>query len=120
MRLKRFTSLYGVALAVLCLSMTEVFSQKWSGVNGNEWLVGKYGQQWVRIGVSDKRAFIKSQFHRLPAAFQSADKTKLQLWHRGIQVSILKADSTPKYYFTECPTTVRQTHCCTAHPQFSY
>jgi hypothetical protein len=98
MRLKRFTSLYGVALAVLCLSMTEVFSQKWSGVNGNEWLVGKYGQQWVRIGVSTKGVH-KVAISSLPAAFQSADKTKLQLWHRGIQVSILKADNTEILFY---------------------
>jgi hypothetical protein len=98
MGLKKFPSLYRVLLLILCLGTTDVFSQKWSGVNGNEWLVGKYSKQWVRIGVSAKgvhRVAVSS----LPAAFQSADKAKLQLWHRGSQLSILKADSTQILFY---------------------
>lgn len=92
MRSKRFTSLFGVLVVVFCLGISDAFSQKWSGVNGNEWLAGKYSQQWVRIGVSAKGVH-KVAISSLPAAFQSADKAKLQLWHRGNQVRILKADS---------------------------
>jgi len=92
MRLKRFTSFFSVLLLVFGLGISNVLSQKWSGVNGNEWLAGKYSQQWVRIGVSAK-GIHKVAISSLPAAFQSADKAKLQLWHRGIQISILKADN---------------------------
>lgn len=98
MKLKRFTSLFGVLLLAFCLGMSDSFSQKWSGANGNEWLAGKYNQQWVRIGVSAKgvhRVAISS----LPAAFQSADKLKLQLWRRGNQVRILKADNTEILFY---------------------
>jgi hypothetical protein len=77
---------------IFSLGTLNAFSQKWSGVNGNEWLAGKYSQQWVRIGVSSK-GIHRITISSLPAAFQSADKTKLQLWHRGVQVSILKADN---------------------------
>ncbi len=82
----------------VCLCIPDAFSQKWGGAHGNEWLAGKYGQQWVRIGVGAKgihRVAISS----LPAAFQSADKAKLQLWHRGNQVAILKADDTEILFF---------------------
>lgn len=98
MRLKNFTSLFGVLLLVFGLGISNVFSQKWSGVNGNEWLAGKYGQQWVRIGVSAK-GIHRIAISSLPAAFQSADKAKLQLWHRGNQVSILKADNTEILFY---------------------
>lgn len=98
MRLKKFTSLFGVLLLFFGLGISNVFSQKWSGVNGNEWLAGKYGQQWVRVGVSAK-GIHRIAISSLPAAFQSADKAKLQLWHRGNQVSILKADNTEILFY---------------------
>lgn len=98
MRLKRFTSLLGVHLIFFCLSISHVFSQKWSGVNGNEWLAGKYTQQWVRIGVSTKGIF-RVNVSDLPAAFQAADKNKLELWHRGLQVSLIKADATEILFY---------------------
>ena len=98
MRLKRFTSFISMLFLGVCLCIPGAFSQKWSGAHGNEWLAGKYSQQWVRIGVTAKgihRVAISS----LPAAFQSADKTKLQLWHRGNLVSVLKADDTEILFF---------------------
>ncbi|MET7258804.1 C25 family cysteine peptidase [Dyadobacter fermentans] len=98
MRFKNFTSRFGVLLLCFWLGASSVFSQKWSGANGNEWLAGKYGQQWVRIGVSAKGVH-KVAISSLPAAFQSADKAKLQLWHRGVQVSILKADNTEILFY---------------------
>jgi hypothetical protein len=98
MRLKRFTSLLGSLLLVCSFGITDVLCQKWSGVNGNEWLAGKYSKTWVRIGVTAKgvhRVAISS----LPAVFQSADKAKLQLWHRGSQVKVLKADNTELLFY---------------------
>ncbi len=92
MKAKRFTSLFNILVLILYFGSSDLVAQKWSGVNGNEWLAGKYNQQWVRIGVSSK-GIHKIAISSLPAAFQSADKTKLQLWHRGVQVSILKADN---------------------------
>lgn len=87
-----FTSLFSILVLIIFFGTSDLVAQKWSGVNGNEWLAGKYTQQWVRIGVSSK-GIHKVAISSLPAAFQSADKTKLQLWHRGVQVSILKADN---------------------------
>jgi len=92
MKLKRFTSIFGMLLLVFGPGISDVFSQKWSGVNGNEWLTSKYGQPWVRIGVSTKGIF-KVNVSDLPTAFQTADKNKLELWHRGTQVSLIKADA---------------------------
>jgi hypothetical protein len=76
----------------LCLPVASAFCQKWSGVNGNEWLQGKYAQKWVRIGVNAK-GIHKISINTLPADFQTADKSKLQLWHRGNEVSLIKADA---------------------------
>ncbi|MDR6803513.1 hypothetical protein J2Y45_000783 [Dyadobacter sp. BE34] len=85
-------------LLFFSLGISNVFSQKFGGANGNEWLAGKYGQQWVRVGVSAK-GIHRIAISSLPAAFQSADKAKLQLWHRGNQVSILKADNTEILFY---------------------
>lgn len=92
MKSKRLTSLFGVLVLISCIIVSDLIAQKWSGVNGNEWLAGRYTQPWVRIGVSIK-GIHKVAISSLPAVFQSADKAKLQLWHRGNQVRILKADS---------------------------
>lgn len=98
MKIKMFTSFLGVLVLFLCIGTSDLSAQKWSGVNGNEWLAGKYNQQWLRIGVSAKGVH-KIAISSLPAAFQSADKAKLQLWHRGNQVRILKADSTQILFY---------------------
>ncbi|MGX5854415.1 putative type IX secretion system sortase PorU2 [Dyadobacter jiangsuensis] len=98
MKLKEFTSLSGLLLFLFSLGASDAFSQKWGGLNGNEWLNGKYGQQWVRIGVSAKGIF-RVNVSDLPAAFQAADKKKLELWHRGAQVSLIKADSTEILFY---------------------
>ena len=90
-----------LTLIFACLGLivtTNLYAQKWSGVNGNEWLDGKYSQTWARIGVNQKgiqRVLVSS----LPAAFQTADKTKLALWHRGKQVGIIKADATEILFY---------------------
>ncbi|WP_342088598.1 putative type IX secretion system sortase PorU2 [Dyadobacter sp. OTU695] len=65
---------------------------QWSGAYGNEWLAGKYSQSWVRIGVTAK-GLQRVAIADLPGNFQSADKSKLQLFHRGNQVHIVKADA---------------------------
>ena len=96
---KIFTRIFFVLMLLGSVLQTDnLFAQKWSGVHGNEWLAGKYGQSWIRIGVNTKgihRVAISS----LPANFQNADKSKLQLWHRGNQVSILKADNTEILFY---------------------
>lgn len=98
MRSKRFTSFFSVLVMFCLVSTSDLLAQKWSGVNGNEWLSGKYGQPWVRIGVSAKGIF-RVNVSDLPAAFQSADKNKLELWHRGVQVSLIKADATEILFY---------------------
>lgn len=98
MKSKRLTFLFGVFVLISCIGASDLIAQKWSGVNGNEWLAGKYSQLWMRIGVSSK-GIHKVAISSLPAAFQSADKAKLQLWHRGIQVSVLKADNSEILFY---------------------
>jgi hypothetical protein len=86
-------------LVMIFLIMPGVsFSQKWSGVNGNEWLAGKYSQPWVRIGVATK-GIHKVNVSDLPQAFKDADKNRLELWHRGVQVSIIKADASEILFY---------------------
>lgn len=93
MKSKISTQFFRLALTCFVLFVVNLnaFSQKWSGANGNEWLQGKYNQSWVRIGVTAKGIY-KITINSLPSQFQTADKSKLQLWHRGNQVSLIKAD----------------------------
>ncbi|WP_138481210.1 putative type IX secretion system sortase PorU2 [Dyadobacter bucti] len=92
MRIFKIVSLFFV------LVLNESFAQKWSGVNGNEWLAGKYGQQWVRIGVT-AAGIHKVDVNNLPQAFKDADKNRLELYHRGKQVSIIKADASEILFY---------------------
>ena len=98
MKSKRLTSLFGVLVLISYLGVSDLIAQKWSGVNGNEWLNGRYAQPWIRIGVSAKGIF-RVNISDLPAAFQAADKNKLELWHRGVQVSLIKADATEILFY---------------------
>jgi hypothetical protein len=61
----------------------------WSGVYGNEWLAGKYGQSWIRIGVNQKGI----QRVTLPASFQNK-AGQLHLYHRGVEVALTSASAT--------------------------
>ena len=74
------------------------FAQVWSGVYGNEWLDGQYNQPWVRLGVG-QRGIQRVPMSSLPAAFQTADQSKLALWHRGKQVSIIKVDASEILFY---------------------
>ncbi|MCE7065319.1 C25 family cysteine peptidase [Dyadobacter sp. CY326] len=100
MRFKNSTLLLKHILLYIILLQggSSAFAQKWSGVNGNEWLQGKYGQKWVRIGVNAK-GIHKIAISALPADFQNADKARLQLWHRGNEVSLIKADASEILFY---------------------
>ncbi|SDH13472.1 Por secretion system C-terminal sorting domain-containing protein [Dyadobacter soli] len=89
LRLPRILSTLAVIVLIAC---TQSIAQKWSGANGNEWLAGRYSQPWVRIGVTAK-GIHKVNVSDLPQVFKDADKNRLELWHRGVQVSIIKADA---------------------------
>ncbi|MCF0071851.1 C25 family cysteine peptidase [Dyadobacter sp. CY261] len=88
-----FTKTFFSVLFLSLLVCGEVCSQgtPWNGTFGNEWLQGKYNQKWLRIGVTVRGV------HRvtLPAGFLSgADPAKLRLFHRGLEVALLKANTT--------------------------
>ena len=85
-------------ILIFAVTCGSVSAQKWSGVNGNEWLEGKYTQPWVKLGVS-ATGIHKVLVSDLPQVFKDADKTKLALWHRGKQVSIIKADATEILFY---------------------
>ncbi|WP_353721987.1 C25 family cysteine peptidase [Dyadobacter sp. 676] len=84
--------IFKALVVVVFIASTNGIAQKWSGSHGNEWLAGKYSQPWVRIGVTAK-GIHKVNIADLPQAFKDADKNRLELWHRGTQVSIIKADA---------------------------
>jgi len=97
MKMRKFTTLIGLLLLIIALSTTNLKAQ-WSGAYGNEWLAGKYDQSWLRIGVSAK-GIHRIAITSLPSNFQTADKTRLQLWHRGNQVDIIKADDSEILFY---------------------
>ncbi|QRR03484.1 putative type IX secretion system sortase PorU2 [Dyadobacter sandarakinus] len=97
MKVKNFTSFFSLVVLAFIFTAANVNAQ-WSGSYGNEWLAGKYGQSWVRIGVN-ATGIHRIPISSLPSAFQNADKTKLQLWRRGVQVSIIKADATEILFY---------------------
>lgn len=66
----------------------------WSGKYGNEWLTGKEGQSWLRIGVS-QAGLIKVS---LPAAFQNKANF-LHLYRRGVEVNMVSATDTEIQFY---------------------
>ncbi|MCF2491753.1 putative type IX secretion system sortase PorU2 [Dyadobacter chenhuakuii] len=82
----------------LFLTIGGANAQKWSGVNGNEWLAGKYSQPWVKIGVTAK-GIHKINVNDLPDAFKNANKDKIQMWYRGQQIAIIKADASEILFY---------------------
>jgi len=83
----------------LILSTVDGNAQSYGGgTYGNSWLAGKYAQPWVRIGVNQK-GIQRVAIDKLPDDFKNADKTKLALWHRGNQVSIISATSTEILFY---------------------
>ena len=94
----RLPRIFRTLAVIIFLASTQSIAQKWSGVHGNEWLEGKYSQPWVRIGVTAK-GIHKVNVADLPQAFKDADKNRLELWHRGTQVSIIKADASEILFY---------------------
>ncbi|MBE9465082.1 C25 family cysteine peptidase [Dyadobacter subterraneus] len=79
-----------IAFLGVMLGILETKAQtKWSGVYGNEWLAGKYGQTWLKIGVIQNGI----QKVLLPAAFQNKSG-QLHLYHRGKEVALTSATAT--------------------------
>jgi len=107
----RFQRIFSTLAVIIFLASTHSIAQKWSGFHGNEWLAGKYSQPWVRIGVTAK-GIHKINVSDLPQAFKDADKNRLELWHRGTQVSIIKADANEIVFYV-CLTTELRMPCFT-------
>ena len=87
---KRLIAVAALALFNFILPISDTYAQvKWSGVYGNEWLAGKYGQAWVKIGVTQKG------MHKVTLPIDFRNKPgQLHLYHRGVEVSIASASST--------------------------
>ncbi|SEJ31801.1 Por secretion system C-terminal sorting domain-containing protein [Dyadobacter sp. SG02] len=88
MSTRKFTILLFIASSVL-FGFIAGAQTPWSGTYGNDWLDGKYGQSWLRIGVSKSGVFKVA----LPANFQNKP-TLLHLYHRGVEVSLVSASNT--------------------------
>jgi hypothetical protein len=88
MKIRVFKNLAKVAFAAALLLSLNVHGQ-WSGAYGNEWLDGKYGQTWLRIGVTVKGV----QKVTLPDAFKNK-VGQLHLYRRGVEVALISASTT--------------------------
>ncbi|KQS33225.1 C25 family cysteine peptidase [Dyadobacter sp. Leaf189] len=110
MKSKNFTKKFLVLLVFALISFGELHAQ-WSGAYGNEWLAGKYNQPWVSIKAGaipgSNNTYTRSKgIYRiamnsaaLPSSIKNADKSLLQLYHRGRQVDIIKADNTEILFY---------------------
>jgi len=108
MKMRNFTKLVSLVALAIILSSTYLIAQ-WSGAYGNEWLAGKYGQPWVKVSagvISEGPRVLASGVYRismnsasLPASIKNANKSLIQLWHRGKQVDIIKADDTEILFY---------------------
>ena len=88
MKRKNFTRL--IFLLVIGLVYSNLQAQlPGTGIYGNEWLAGKYGQDWLRIGVTKKGI----QSVTLPTGFKNKS-TGLHLYHRGVEVALISATNT--------------------------
>lgn len=90
-----------ICLIVLGLGSAKVNAQKWSGANGNEWLVS--GKKYAKIAVKAKGIHqvnlgLITDTEVLPAGFNPAN---LQLWHRGVQVPLLSANASSITFYGE-------------------
>lgn len=109
MTIKNFTK--NVLFIIIYLAiLSNPARAQWSGAYGNEWLAGKYGQPWVRVKVGvisegPPRVLAKGIYRiamtssSLPTSIKTANKSLLQLWHRGKQVDIIKADDTEVLFY---------------------
>jgi hypothetical protein len=88
MKIRVFKNLAKVAFGAALLLSLNVHGQWSSGVYTNEWLAGKYGQTWLRIGVTQKGV----QKVALSGDFLNKS-TQLHLYHRGVEVSLISASS---------------------------
>jgi hypothetical protein len=97
MRIRLLSKLATIAFVIGLLSTASIYAQKWSGENGNEWIVE--GQVYARIPVLKKGIFTVD-LSTLPAGFPTVtDPNKLQLWHRGAQVAIIEADANKVVFY---------------------
>ncbi|NIJ51504.1 putative type IX secretion system sortase PorU2 [Dyadobacter arcticus] len=114
MRSKNFTKKLFLVLSLTILGLGGLKAQIFSGTYANDWLEGKYSQPWVSIkagaiplGAPADNAYTRFKgIYRvamnsasLPAAIKNADKSFLQLWHRGKQVALIKADDTEILFY---------------------
>ena len=84
---KSTKSLWLLAILVFYVTTLPVQAQ-WSGVYGNEWLDGKYSQEWLKISVSAKGV------HRVTLTGNFVGKAdQLHLYHRGVEVALISASS---------------------------
>ena len=87
-----FRKLYVLLAVLISLSAIMLPTQslaQWSGTYGNSWLAGKYGPNWLKIGVTQKG------IHKVTLTGDFINKaTKLHLYHRGVEVPLISASNT--------------------------
>jgi hypothetical protein len=99
MRIRLLSKLATVAFVIALLSTADIYAQKWSGENGNEWIVE--GREYAIIKIRSK-GIHRVNISSLPAGFPTSfDPDYLQLWYRGKQVAILKATASEIEFYGE-------------------
>lgn len=89
MKRKNFTRLVAILLIGFQFIINDSIAQAvWSGVYGNEWLAGRYNQQWLRIPVTQKGVHVVA----LSGDFVGK-QTRLHLYHRGEEVALLSSSA---------------------------
>ncbi len=84
----------GIFIATLFIFLYNPIYAQWSGVYGNEWLVGKYSQEWVKVSVSAKGV------HRIALKGNFVGKAnQLHLYHRGGEVALISATNAEIEFF---------------------
>ena len=92
MKIRVFKNFTKAAFVVAFLLSISVQAQ-WSGTYANDWIVD--GQQYVKVTVT-KEGIQSIPIASLPTDFKTlvqSDISKLQLWHRGAQVALIKPES---------------------------
>lgn len=86
--------LWSYLLLTIILS-SQIFAQTES-LSANSWI--SYGKPYLKISVNQK-GVQKLPFSLIPSEFNTSQPAKIQLWHRGKQVSILSTDNSEILFY---------------------
>lgn len=83
---------------LFCLFSNTKSNAQWGAPYSNSWLQDLHKQSFVKIQVG-KEGIYKIPVASLPSSFPKNDPSKFQLWHRGKEVALIKANSTEIVFY---------------------